>query len=129
MVTVEPDGLVEASSGAEREFVEPLLEVKTTPCATTAELRDELFDRLERILQRADGLGLRLVTLGTPVYADDITDLPSDRTTVQDRVVGADFEYVRHCDAKNSHVEQEQGQEVDPLTTLVAVDPSRATVN
>lgn len=126
---VEPDGLVEASSGAEREFVEPLLEVKTTPCATTAELRDELFDRLERILQRADGLGLRLVPLGTPVYADDIPDLPSDRTTVQDRVLGADFEYVRHCAGTHIHVEQEPGHEVDQLNTLVALDPALALVN
>ncbi|MFM9598074.1 hypothetical protein ACKI1O_53420, partial [Streptomyces scabiei] len=34
----EPGELVAASPGAEREFVRPLLEVKTTPCETTAEL-------------------------------------------------------------------------------------------
>ena len=66
---VEPDGLVEAAGGVEREFVEPLLEVKTTPCETTRELRDELFDRLGRVLRRADELGLGLVPLGTPLNA------------------------------------------------------------
>jgi gamma-glutamyl:cysteine ligase YbdK (ATP-grasp superfamily) len=126
---VEPDGLVEAASGVEREFVEPVLEVKTTPCATTAELRDELFDRLGRVLQRAAELDLGLVPLGTPVNADAIRDLPSDRTMVQDRILGTDFEYVRHCAGTHIHVEQEPGHEIDQLNTLVALDPALALVN
>ncbi len=126
---VEPDGLVAATAGAEREFVEPLLEVKTTPCESTAELRTELFDRLRRVLDRADELGLGLVPLATPVDGDDIAELPSDRTRIQNEVVGADFEYVRHCAGTHIHVEQEPGREIDQLNTLIALDPALALVN
>ncbi len=58
---VEPGALVNATPGAEREFVKPLLEVKTTPCETATELRTELLDRLGAVLRRIDEFGKRLV--------------------------------------------------------------------
>ena len=125
----EPGDLVTATAGAEREFVEPLLEIKTTPCESTAELRAELFERLRRVLDRADELGLELVPLATPIDGDDIAELPSDRTRIQNEVVGADFEYVRHCAGTHIHVEQDPGREIDQLNTLIALDPALALVN
>jgi gamma-glutamyl:cysteine ligase YbdK (ATP-grasp superfamily) len=126
---VEPEELVEAAAGVEREFVAPLLEIKTTPCATTTELRDELFDRLGRVLDRADELDRGLVPLATPLSADSIEELPSERTRIQNRVVGESFEYVRHCAGTHVHVEQEPGRAIDQLNTLVALDPALALVN
>ena len=125
----EPAELVEASAGAEREFVEPLLEIKTTPCETTAELRDELFDRLESVLNRADELDKGLVPLATPVNHDEVRDRPSDRTRIQDQVIGDEFEYVRHCAGTHIHVEQQPGREIDQLNALIALDPALALVN
>jgi gamma-glutamyl:cysteine ligase YbdK (ATP-grasp superfamily) len=125
----EPGPLTEAAAGVEREFVRPMLEVKTTPCRTSAELRDELLDRIGRVLDRADDLDMGLVPLGTPVHAESIRDVPADRTAVQDRVLGDDFEYVRHCSGTHVHVEQEPGHAVDQLNTLVALDPALALVN
>lgn len=126
---IEPGDLVDASPGVEREFVAPLLEIKTTPCETTEELRGELFDRLDRVLRRADELGLGLVPLATPLAADAIRDRPSERTRIQDRVVGERFEYVRHCAGTHIHVEQQPGLEIDQLNTLTALDPALALVN
>nr|WP_130501310.1 glutamate-cysteine ligase family protein [Natrinema hispanicum] len=125
----EPAELVEASAGAEREFVEPLLEIKTTPCETTAELRDELFDRLESVLDRADELDKGLVPLATPVNHDEVRDRPSDRTRIQDQVIGDEFEYVRHCAGTHIYVEQQPGREIDQLNALIALDPALALVN
>ncbi|ELZ19450.1 glutamate--cysteine ligase [Haloterrigena salina JCM 13891] len=125
----EPGDLVAASPGAEREFVEPVLEIKTTPCETAAELRAELFDRIDAVLERADELGKRLVPLATPVGDERIRELPSDRTRIQNTVVGEDFEYVRHCAGTHVHVEQQPGREIDQLNTLVALDPALALVN
>jgi gamma-glutamyl:cysteine ligase YbdK (ATP-grasp superfamily) len=122
----EPGALVEASAGAEREFVEPLLEIKTTPCETTPQLREELFGRVERVLEQAEALGKGLVPLGTPVACEEIRDVPSERTRVQDRVVGDDFEFVRHCAGTHIHVEQQPGREIEQLNTLVALDPALA---
>jgi hypothetical protein len=126
---VEPGCLAEAAAGVEGEFVEPLLEIKTTPCETTAALRDELFARLGSVLRRADELDRHLVPLATPLNARGIADRPSERTRVQDRVLGEDFEYVRHCAGTHVHVEQQPGREVDQFNTLVALDPALGLLN
>jgi hypothetical protein len=124
----DPGGLVDVSPGVEQEFVEPLLEVKTTPCETTAELQAELLDRLGRVLSRADDLDRHLVPLATPL-ADDVPEVPSERTRVQNAVVGDAFEHVRHCAGTHVHVEQRPGREVDQLNALIALDPALALVN
>jgi glutamate---cysteine ligase / carboxylate-amine ligase len=120
--------LVEASPGVEREFVEPLLEIKTTPCETTAELSDELFERIERVLRRADESGKRLVPLATPIHHTEIRDVPSEHTRIQDRVVGEAFRYVRHCAGTHVHIEQHPGREIEQLNTVTALDPLLALV-
>ena len=121
--------LVDGIDGVEREFVEPLVEIKTSPCATTATLRAELFERIDRVLSRARTVGKRLVPLATPLHDGHIADIESERTRIQDRVVGRDFEYVRHCAGTHIHVEQQPGQEGDQLNALTALDPALALVN
>ena len=124
-----PGGLVDAAPGVEREFVEPLLEVKTTPCETTAALRAELFERLDSVLDRAAELDRRLVPLATPVNAPGVEELPDERTAVQNRVVGENFAYVRHCAGTHVHVEQQPGAAIDQLNALIALDPALALLN
>ncbi len=125
----DPTPLLGAAPGVEREFVEPVLEIKTTPCETTRELREELFDRLRAVLERAESHDLKLVPLATPIGDAEIRDLPSDRTRVQTRVVGDRFEYVRHCAGTHIHVEQQPGREIDQVNTLIALDPALALAN
>jgi carboxylate-amine ligase len=124
----EPGSLVEAP-GAEREFVEPLLEIKTTPCETTAQLREELYGRLGRVLARAETEGKALVPLATPLHSQSVEDLPHERTRIQNRVVGETFECVRHCAGTHIHFEQLPGSEIDQLNTLTALDPALALVS
>jgi hypothetical protein len=126
---VEPDGLVGAAEGTEREFVEPILEVKTSPCETTAELREELYERLGAVLRRADELDRGLVPLATPMSEETVEELDSERTGIQNRIVGDDFRYVRHCAGTHVHVEQRPGREIDQLNALVAIDPALALAN
>ena len=125
----DPGALVKTAPGVEREFVAPLLEIKTPPCETTAELRAELFDRLGAVLQRADEVGKRLVPLSTPLNHETVEELPSDRTRIQNRVIGEPFQYVRHCAGTHIHVEQQPGAAIDQLNTLIALDPALALVN
>lgn len=125
----DPGTLVEASPGAEREFVKPMVEIKTTPCETTAELRGELFGRIRAVLKRADELDLGLVPLATPLNHGEIRELPSERTRIQNDVIGEDFQYVRHCAGTHIHFEQQPGREIDQLNTLIALDPALALVN
>jgi hypothetical protein len=81
--------------GAEREFVEPMLEIKTTPCQSTAELREELFERVRAAVERGDDLGKQLVPLATPLNHEEIREIPCDRTRIQNEVVGEDFPQFR----------------------------------
>lgn len=115
--------------GAEREFVEPMLEIKTTPCQSTAELRAELFERIRAALDRGDDLGKRLVPLATPLHHEAIREIPCDRTRIQNEVVGEDFQYVRHCAGTHIHIEQQPGRAVEQLNTLIALDPALTLVN
>jgi gamma-glutamyl:cysteine ligase YbdK (ATP-grasp superfamily) len=92
----DPGSLVEAAPGVEREFTRSLLEVKTSPCETTDELRDELFERLDAVLRAANDGDKRLVPLATPLGRGPKEDLPSERTRIQSRVVGDRVAYVRH---------------------------------
>ncbi|AKU06859.1 glutamate-cysteine ligase family protein [Haloferax gibbonsii] len=125
----DPGELVDASPGAEREFVEPVLEVKTTPCDSAAELREELYERLGDVLSRAEDVGKRLVPLATPISTETVTERQSDRTRIQNRVIGSDFRYARHCVGTHVHVEQRPGREIDQYNALVALDPALALVN
>jgi len=125
---VEPETLVEVE-GAEREFVEPMVEVKTTPCETTEEMREELLRRLGEVLRKAQDAGKHLVPLGTPVNSEEVRELPSDRNRVQNHVIGDSFRYARYCAGTHVHVEQHDGCEVDQLNTLIALDPALALVN
>ena len=118
-----PGDLVDVP-GAEREFVEPILEIKTTPCETTAELRDELFGRIHNALDRAADRDKGLVPLATPLTSEEISEIPCDRTRIQNTVVGEDFEYVRPCAGTHVHVEHLPGRAVDQPTTLLSIDPA-----
>lgn len=124
-----PGPLEESCEGADREFVKPMIEIKTTPCTSTQELRRELFDRIGTVLAAANERGLKLVPLSTPINADSIDDFDTERTAVQDRILGDDFEYIRHCAGTHVHVEQQPGNEIDQLNTLTALDPALALVN
>jgi hypothetical protein len=125
----EPEGLVDAAPGVEREFVEPLLEIKTTPCGSDTELREELFGRLRRVLERAAELDRRLVPLATPLAGGEVTERPAERTSIQRRVVGDAFTHVRRCAGTHVHVEQIPGRVADQLNALTALDPALALLN
>jgi len=124
----QPGALIDLP-GTEREFVEPMLELKTTPCESTAELREELFGRIRAAIDRGEELGKHLVPLATPLNHEEIREIPCDRTRIQNEVVGEEFQYVRHCAGTHIHIEQQPGRAVDQLNTLIALDPALALVN
>jgi len=125
---VEPGALAELE-GAEREFVKPIVEIKTTPCESNAELRRELLERIRAVVRRAETDGKRLVPLATPLNHERIEQLDSERTRIQQETIGSDFQYVRHCAGTHIHFEQQPGCTREQFNTLVALDPALALVN
>jgi hypothetical protein len=124
-----PGSLVDASPGAEREFVAPMLEIKTTPCTTHAELRTELLKRIRDVLLRAADLNKHLVPLATSLARDTIPELASERTRIQNQAFGASFQYVRHCAGTHIHFEQQPGHVINQFNALTALDPALALLN
>ncbi|QCS40952.1 glutamate-cysteine ligase family protein [Natrinema versiforme] len=123
----EPGPLADVSDRTEREFVEPLFELKTPPCESVSKLRTALVEELEAVLSRAAELDKRLVPLGTPINGDGIDRRPGERGRIQKAVIGDDFDHAKYCAGTHIHVEKRNV--TDQLNALIALDPALALVN
>ncbi|SEQ85637.1 glutamate-cysteine ligase family protein [Natrinema salaciae] len=125
---VPPDTLLDVSEQVDPEFVEPMLEIKTTPCESMAELREELPRRIGRVADAARERNKRLVPLATPLYAApaDVPYREKVGTDLQRRIVGPTFDDARFC--AGTHVHFEQSNVADQLNALTAIDPAFALV-
>lgn len=126
-VLTTPGELTEVSEYAEREFVEPLFELKTPPCETYADLRSTFVDQLDEVLSRAAELDKLLVPLGTPIDGESIELWPGERGRIQKRVLGTNFEYAKHC--AGTHLHFEKRNVTDQLNVLIGLDPALALLN
>ncbi|ELY55855.1 glutamate-cysteine ligase family protein [Natronolimnohabitans innermongolicus] len=126
---VAPDSLLDVSEQFDPEFVEPMLEIKTTPCSSMAELREEFFTLVEQAVDEARDRDKHLVPLATPLSAApaEIPYRDKDSTDLQRRIVGPAFDDARVC--AGTHIHFEQSNVVDQLNTLTALDPAFALVN
>ena len=122
-----PGELAEISEQTEREFVEPLFELKTPPCETIAELRSSFVEQLDEVLSKAAAIDKRLVPLGTPINCESIDRRPDERGRIQKAVVGENFDYAKYCAGTHIHVEKRNV--TDQLNTLIALDAALALVN
>ncbi|WP_255169202.1 glutamate-cysteine ligase family protein [Natrononativus amylolyticus] len=126
---VPPTTLLDVSDQVEPEFVEPMIEIKTTPCESATELREEFVGRIRRVVDAARGEGKRLVPLGTPLHAApaEIPYREKTGTDLQRQIIGPSFDDARFC--AGTHVHLEQSSVVDQLNTLTALDPAFALIN
>ncbi|SEW24482.1 glutamate-cysteine ligase family protein [Natrinema salifodinae] len=126
---VSPDTLLDVSEQVDPEFVEPMLEIKTTPCRSMAELRDEFRELIGTVVDAAREEDKRLVPLATPLYAapSEIPYREKRGTDLQRRIVGPTFDDARVC--AGTHIHFEQSNVVDQLNALTALDPAFALVN
>ncbi|MDS0476052.1 glutamate--cysteine ligase [Natrinema sp. 1APR25-10V2] len=126
---VAPDTLLDVSDQVDPEFVEPMLEIKTTPCESMIELREELRGRIGRVVDAARERDKRLVPLATPLYAspDEIPYREKESTDLQRRIVGPAFDDARVC--AGTHVHFEQSNVAAQLNALTAIDPAFSLVN
>ncbi|QSX00847.1 glutamate-cysteine ligase family protein [Haloterrigena alkaliphila] len=126
---VPPGPLLDLSDQIDPEFVEPMLEIKTTPCSSTAELREEFRALVGQVVDAARERDRRLVPLATPLHASP-TEIPyreKEGTDLQRRTVGPAFHDARVC--AGTHLHFEQSNVADQLSALTALDPAFALVN
>ena len=122
-----PGPLTDGSEYVEEEFVEPLLELKTPPCESYADLRSTFVTQLDDVLSQADELGVKLVPLGTPLNSESIERWSGERGRIQKRVLGTNFDYAKYC--AGTHLHFEKRNVTDQLNTLIALDPALALLN
>ncbi|RDI72713.1 glutamate-cysteine ligase family protein [Halopelagius longus] len=121
------DEVIAACEGVDSEMVTPLLEVKTPPCDSLAELTAVLGDRLGRVRDEARVRDKRLVPLGTPLSDERLPRRTSSRLAVQHAVLGDDLGHAGYC--AGAHLHFEQTSVADQLRVLTALDPAFALVN
>lgn len=121
------DEVISACDCVDEEFVDPLLEVKTTPCDSLSEVVAELTERVECVYDIARSRGEWLVPLGTPLSDGEVSPHRTPETNIQRAVLGEDFRHARHC--AGTHIHFEQTSVTDQLRVLTALDPAIALVN
>ncbi|WP_436346577.1 glutamate-cysteine ligase family protein [Natronorubrum sp. FCH18a] len=126
---VPPGPLLDLSEQIDPEFVEPMLEIKTTPCQSMAELRTEFRSLIATTVDAARRQNKRLVPLATPLHAgpEEVPYRDKQGTDLQRRIVGPAFEDARVC--AGTHIHFEQSNVVEQLNTLTALDPAFALAN
>ncbi|APX98251.1 glutamate-cysteine ligase family protein [Natronorubrum daqingense] len=126
---VPPGSLLDVSPQLDPEFVEPMLEIKTTPCQSMAELRAEFRNLISTVVDAAHDQQKRLVPLSTPLHAgpESIPYRDKRGSNLQRQIVGPTFEDARVC--AGTHVHFERSSVVDQLNTLTAIDPAFVLVN
>ncbi|SDR29317.1 glutamate-cysteine ligase family protein [Natronobacterium texcoconense] len=126
---VSPDTLLDVSDQIDPEFVEPMIELKTTPCSSMTELRSEFRELLATVVDAAHEQDKRLVPLATPLHAapDELPYRNKRGTDLQRRIVGPTFDDARVC--AGTHMHFEQSNVPAQLNALTAIDPAFALVN
>lgn len=119
--------LAEKIESAEQEFVEPMLELKTSPHEDIENLRAETVEILRQALSEARKLEQRIVSLGTPLNSREISMLESRRGEIQQKIIGENLEAAKRVAGTHIHFEKENVME--QLNILTAMDPALALMN
>lgn len=84
---VDSNDIVSECAGVDREFVTPLLEVKTPPCTSVSGLEGHLLERLDRVLEVAGTRDIRLAPVATTLEDVEVrrTEESNPRIDVQRR--------------------------------------------
>ncbi|MWV41552.1 glutamate--cysteine ligase [Natrialba sp. INN-245] len=124
-----PDTLLDVAEWIDPEFVEPMIEIKTSPCGSMAELREEFTERIRTVVDAACDQEKRLVPLSTPLYAtpSEIPYREKRGTELQRQIVGPTFDDARVC--AGTHLHFERSNVADQLNAVTAIDPAFALVN
>ncbi|MFB6143789.1 MAG: glutamate-cysteine ligase family protein [Candidatus Nanohaloarchaea archaeon] len=112
---------------AEQEFVEPMLELKTSPHEEVRDLEQEARSKLREAIEQSEEMNLRIVPTGTTLAGETPEMLESKRGELQQRIVGEKLEYAKNV--AGTHFHFEQGDVEKQLNTLTALDPALAAMN
>ena len=112
---------------AEQEFVEPLLEIKTSPHSNFRELKNEIISNLKEAQKALEEEDLLIAPIGTPLNSKEIEKVPSKRGKIQEEIIGKNLDAAKRVAGTHIHFEQENVKE--QLNKLIALDPALALVN
>lgn len=118
--------IVDSHDAVVPEFVDPLIEIQTSPYKDLAALRCDLQQTLRFVCTDAVARRKRLVPLGTPLTTTTIP-VVSPRGRLLEQIYGNRLDYAKHC--AGTHVHFDTGNVVDQLNLLTALDPAIALVN
>lgn len=112
---------------AEQEFVDPMLELISSPHADLDEMESELIEMVASAVNYAQENGYRIVPTGTPLYAGEIKILQTERGRLQEKIVGENIQYAKRV--AGTHFHFEQTEPLNQLNRLTALDPLLGLMN
>lgn len=118
--------LAEGHDRIEREFVGPLVEVRTAPHESEEALRRDVQRTLRTAIHEADSLDRKLVPLGTPL-TDASKPARTERGELFEEIYGEGVTSAKNC--AGTHVHFEQGNVRRQLNLLTALDPALALLS
>lgn len=118
--------VADAHERVEREFVDPLVEVRTAPHETASGLRSDLEELLSAAVRVAGANGKHLVPMGTPLTASACR-ANCERGRLFEAIYGSGIASAKNC--AGTHVHFEKGDVLTQLNALTALDPALALVS
>lgn len=119
--------LVNELDFAEKEFVKPLYEIKTSPHESLEELTNSIEYKIKTSIEKAGEHNLKLVPTGTPLNSGKIEALKSERGLIQQEIIGENLKHAKKVAGFHIHFEREDT--VKQLNTLTALDPALSLLN
>lgn len=108
------------------EFVSSMIEIQTPPVDHEGELRCELQQILQTVLDEAEATGKRLVPLGTPLTPQTLP-ITTERGALMEKIYGEGIECAKNC--AGTHIHFDKGNVTRQLNLLTALDPALALVS
>lgn len=122
----EEHDIATAHDRMQPEFIDPLVEIQTEPHDDEAELRRDLKRMLSTAVRAAEREDKQLVPLGTPLTASE-AEANCRRGRLFEAIYGQGVRSAKNC--AGTHMHFRQGEVVDQLNLLTALDPALALVS
>lgn len=125
----DADEITDELEFAAPEFAKCITEIKSEPCDSIEELREDVKEKVGKATEKADEKGLKLAPVGTPLNHTDVELIESERLWMMKKFNPDDIRVEKELARTGLHIHFEKRNVKDQLNILTALDPASALIN